>query len=303
MKTQRVHTIAIAQLLAAAVAVAQTPPEPARPAPAEAKLHSLQLLLTETIFARQPLAAPAPDAQPKPGAPAGGSSGDRPFAIVRDATFEADGRLMSLVVEAPSTDGGRGAAPRVLPASSVQWDEATKRWLMSEVSLQWAELAEFKHPSAEAPTKEPVSTASQHPVLASELLNATVAGFAPSASGASEAIQTKGNTKVRTVWWLSPVNKQLSFAVVSHGDKFLAVPWALMRANGRGETTEIRIQAAPTAADGAPTVASAMEQPSAAVRQSAYRHYGVEVPKWDQAMAPPAKGTEKGGQPPRQNER
>ena len=44
-----------------------------------------------------------------------------------------------------------------------------------------------------------------------------------------------------------------------------------------------------TAAEGAPTVASAMEQPALAVRHASYKHYGVEVPKWDEA---PVQGTD-----------
>ncbi len=286
MKSRTLCLIAAAQLLA--TAAAQAPGDAAAKHPAtEAKLHSLQLLLTETIFTRQPL---APGEASQGGAPGNaGSSGDRPFAIVRDAMFEPSGKLTSLIVDAPSTDGGRGGGSRTLPAKSVQWDEATKRWLVGEMSLQWAELPEFKNADP-APTKEPANTAPQRPVMASELLNATVAGMS---TGANEAIQTKGGAKARIVWWMSPVNQQLAFAVVGHGEKFLAVPQAALRASGSGAQTEVRLQAAPTALDGAPTVASAMEQPSAAVRQAASRHYGVDVPKWDRAAPAPAKdGTE-----------
>jgi hypothetical protein len=289
VKSRTLCLIAAAQLLA--TAAAQAPGDAAANHPAtEAKLHSLQLLLTETIFTRQPL-TPAEAGQPKGGAPGNaGSSGDRPFAIVRDAMFEPTGKLTSLIVDAPSTDGGRGGGSRTLPAKSVQWDDATKRWLVGEMSLQFAELPEFKNPDP-APPKEPATTPAQRPVMASELLNASGAGLS---TGANEAIQTKekGGTKARIVWWMSPVNQQLAFAVVSQGEKFLAVPWAALRTSGSGEQLEVRLQAAPTAMDGAPTVASAMEQPSAAVRQAAYRHYAVDVPKWDRAAPAPAKDTE-----------
>lgn len=310
MKNRTFCIVAAAQLLAAAFA--QTPGDASatRPAaPPEAKLHSLQLLLTETIFARQPL---APESQPKPGAPGNtGSAGDRPFAVVRDATFEPDGRLTSLIVEAPSTDAGRGGSPRVLPARSVQWDEATKRWVVSELSLTWEELAEFKNPGTEPPAKEPATApATPRAVLASELLNATITGFEPSPAAKTEAIETKGNTKTRVVWWMSPLHEQLAFAVVAHGDKFLPVPWALMRTSGQGSSMQVRIQAAPTAAEGSPTVASAMEQPSAAVRQAAYRHYSVEAPKWDQQTPQPMKADdhsaakgENAGKEPKHDER
>lgn len=312
MKNRLFYTVAVSQLLAAAVA--QNPVDAStRPAGApEAKLHSLQLLLTETIFARQPLATPpTPDAQQKPGAPGAGagSTGDRPFAIVRDATFEPGGRLTALIVEAPTADNGRGS-PRVLPARSVQWDEATKRWLVAEVSLQWAELAEFKtpgmvdpsakDPNTKDPAKEPapnetdpVTSVTQRPVLASELLNARLTGFEPEASGKSETIDTKGGVKPRVVWWISPLHEQLAFAVVGHGDKFLALPWALMRTSGQGGATEVRVQAQPTAVEGAPTVASAMEQPALAVRHASYKHYGVEVPKWDESSPQTAQGADK----------
>ena len=86
---------------------------------------------------------------------------------------------------------------------------------------------------------DPVSTTTTpRPILASELLNARITGFEPEPSGKSETLETKGGVKPRVVWWISPVHEKLAFAVVSHGDKFLALPWALMRTSGQGGQTD-----------------------------------------------------------------
>lgn len=259
-------------------AFAQTPGDPSRPAaPPEIHLQSLQLLTTESVYSRQPLAAERPKAT---GSGDVGTAAESVFAAIRDAEFDAEGRLLSLIVEAPTNAAANpDKTRRVLPATSVQWDGNTKRWLTADAQLAWASLGEF---APAAGKKQPAST-TMPPRLASELLGAVMATTpAKAAEAAVEASQRKGNPP-RIVWWLSPAHQQLAFAVVPHGNKHLPIPWSLLRTKTEGGALTVHLEAPPSVVAAAPTCTAAEEPPTAAVRQECYRHFGANVPKWDRA--------------------
>jgi hypothetical protein len=252
-------------------AAAQTPPEGVRPTPPpEVLLQSVAQLLGDTVFVRQPLVA-EPQRQ--------GSAHDIAFATVRDGEFDADGKLATLVVAAAPNSTNADKALRLLPAKSVKWDVASKRWLVTETTLVWAELAEV-------PALEPKKTPTPRPRLASELLAATL-----SAPPAAEPVDpAKRQPERRITWWFTPEHEQLAFATVPHGDKHLPIPWTVLRLQGSGDATRVEV---PTPAiENAPTCTSATEPPAVAARHHAYVHFGAAVPKWERPAEP---GKDAGG--------
>jgi hypothetical protein len=296
---------AVAPTLLLGLAAAQAPSDSPRLTPADTALVLLQQLPGDTVYARQPLQspptpAPAPSPVPAPApapappgsttappaAPPQGSAADRPFAVVRDAQIGADGRVLAFVVEAPQV-AGRDAAVRLLPAKSVQWDAATKRWLTVQPTLQFAELA-VHEPGKPAKVQAPLPG---RVVLASELLAATWTAAPPPAPAdggarAVDASATKHPAPPRVVWWLAPAHQQVAFAVVPHGEGFLPVPWSAVRTTGAGAQVEARLDNQALASDTAPRLASANDPPPADVRRRCYEHYGAPTPRWDRADEP-----------------
>lgn len=262
-----VPTLLVTSLLLA-VASAQTPEAGAQPTPPpDVLLQSLATLLGDTVFVRQPLVN---DPQRQ------GSAHDIAFATVRDAEFDADGRLGNLLVAAAPNSTNADKALRVLPAKAVKWDVASKRWLTNEPTLVWAELAEL-------PANDPKKVPAQRPRLASELLAATSSAPAP----AEPVDPGKRQPERRIAWWFTPEHEQLAFATVPHGEKHLPIPWAVLRVQGSGDATRVEV---PTPAiENAPACPSATEPPAVAIRHHAYLHFGAAVPKWER-QAEPGKG-------------
>ncbi|MFY9344728.1 MAG: hypothetical protein WAT39_19710, partial [Planctomycetota bacterium] len=202
---------------------------------------------------------------------------DVAFAAIQDAGFDADGRLVSLVVAATGDAAKNDRTRRVLPAKAVKWDPGSRRWLTTEVTMTWAELTEFAPPASK---KQPAAAAG--PVRwASELFAATIAP--PNSKIAEPAIEAShGKDKPKPcVFWLAPEQQMLAFAVVPHGDKCLPIPWALVRSERAGDKLMLRVDANAAQLDDAPSCASATEPPSAELRQRCYSHFGAAVPKWD----------------------
>ncbi len=304
--TRTASTVAPALLLAAAIAAQAPETQPAETpraaAAADTELVSLHVLTGDTVYSRQPLqspptpapapapapAPPMPASDPQPQPPQGqGTVADRPFAVVRDAQFAPDGRLVALLVDAPA-GGERDAAPRLLPAKSVQWDAATRRWLTAQPTLQLAELT--AHDPGKG-TKSPAATLAGRIVLASELLTATWvaprSGDAPAAVEASASKESAANDAApRIVWWFAPAHQQLAFAVVSHGGKFVPIPWSAVRTSSSAGKLEAKLDNPASASDLAPNLASAAEAPAADVRRRCYEHYGAPTPPWDRAGEP-----------------
>jgi hypothetical protein len=291
--------VAAAVLLLVAGVLAQAPGEPRASTPPDTALQSLQLLTAESVYTRQPLAAspqnpptPAPAPAPASGtqnpAPPQGTTADLPFAAIRDAEFDGDGRLLALIVAHVPKSGAADPTLRLLPAKSVRWDPASKRWLTVEPTLVWAELPEVSAPRK--PEKAPVAAIERRKHLASELLAATF-GQAPTPAPAEPAVEVSTKpTKARITWWLAPEHQQLAFAVVPYGDKSLPIPFALVRTNGSGDAVTVRVESAAGMLDHAPVTGSANEPPASAVRHRCYEYFGAAAPKWERPPEPPRDG-------------
>jgi hypothetical protein len=246
----------------------------------EIVMQSLQSLTTETVFLRQPLGAVS-DQETN----GGGSAAYRPFARIRDARFQRDGRLVELLVEAPEAATDQPPGHRVLPAKAVRWDDTTKRWLTVEATLAFVELAEV---SKLAAGTEPVVRKENQPLLASQLMLATAGGCvsAPAKDAAVETSATK-TPKSTAMLWFVPGEQVLSFAVVPHGTKQVPVPWSKLQIEDHGGSLQLLIEAEPARLEDSPTCKDAVQQPSAELRQLSYQHYGVPSPKWE--LQPSAK--------------
>jgi hypothetical protein len=263
-------------MLLLAAASAQEPSgasrQPANVNPSAAgdtELQSLQTLVTETVYVRQPSSA-------NPGGAANaGSAADVAFARIRDAEFGPDGRLASLIVDNPPNAKGGDKVSHVLSASSVRFDAATRRWLTVETTLQLAELPAYEGMKDK---KTPVANPKGRPVLASELLRSEASTEPAKAGGVAEASGKKAPA-ARIVWWFAPGAQQVAVAVVPMDGKHLLVPFAALRIDG-GEMPRVRIEST-AGTDGAPACANADELPSKALRQQCYAHYGVTPPAWE----------------------
>lgn len=274
------------QVLLLAVASAQEPSgasrQPATPAMPtnEVELQSVQTLVTETVYVRQPTST-------NPGGAANtGSAADVAFARVRDAEFGPDGRLASLIVDAPPNAKGGDKVTHVLSASSVRWDNATRRWLTIETTLQLAELPPYE---AMKDKKTPVANPKGRPVLASELLRSETGADTAKAGGVAEASGKKAPARI--VWWFAPAAQQVAVAVLPMDGKHLLVPFAALRIEG-GEMPRVRLEST-AGTDGAPACSNADELPSKALRQQSYAHYGVTPPAWERDADSKAKPKEK----------
>lgn len=268
-------------MLLLAAASAQEPSGVSRqPATNEIELQSLQALVTETVFVRQPSST-------NPGGNASaGSAADVAFARIRDAEFGPDGRLASLIVDAPPNTKGADTKSHTLSASSVRWDAATRRWLTVETTLQLAELPAY---DAMKDKKLPAANPKQRPALASELLRGEY-GDAAKAGGVAEATAKKAPPE-RIVWWFSPAAQQVAVAVVPVDGKHLLVPFAALRVEG-GEMPRVRIEST-AGTDGAPACTNGDELPSKALRQQSYAHFGVTPPVWEREADLKAKPKDK----------
>jgi hypothetical protein len=275
-------------VLLLATTIAQEPGARPKGATTETELQSLQLLVTEVVHNRQATAA---ESTPKAGGAGTGSSLDKPFACIRDAEFAPDGRLVNLIVEAPPTATSQDTTQSLLPAKAVRWDAGTRRWLLVENNMKYAELQHRESPTA---SKKQPALDSEKLLLASDLLRATVAGGSAAPEKAVEATGRKIDAP-SVVWWIEPTQRHLAFAVLTRGGKFTPVPWSVLRTSGSGESMQVRIEAPPTVIETAPTCATAGEPPSAALRHKAYEHYGTPPPTWDRKPEAVDKGKETDG--------
>ncbi len=258
-------------LLLTTLAAAQEPAQP-MPTAKEPELQSLPALLIETIWTRQPTTN-------------GGAAADTPFARVRDAEFTADGHLQHLIVTGPAGAKAPDGSMRVLAAGSVRWEPASRHWLVHEPTLQFAELPAHEPPRPDKDKKEPAITNRLTRVLASDLLR----GEPAEPIGKVPAVEASGRkVAARIVWWFVPAAQQLATATFPKDGKHHVVPWAALRLEGNAEAPRVRIDST-AALDGAPMCSNADDQPSSAVRQQSYAHFGVKPPAWDTA-APPEKG-------------
>jgi hypothetical protein len=284
-----------AALLLASVAAQAPGSTTAQPARSECAMQSLQALISETIYQRQPMSA----AREGQGANASGTASDQKFARVRDARFERDGRLVELVVESPDDAANPNGTRRLLAAGAATWDDATKRWLTTDNNLKFVALPEAPKPEAAGGTDgksldpKPATDSSTkvkkgQTLLASELLLAPVkiaaqrqvvaAGEPP----AAEASLTKG-ARQNAIVWLVPSERTIVFAVVPHGGKHVPVPWSMLRVADPSGELQFATESNAAKLTDAPNCKDAMEQPSQELRQRCYEHYGVACPKWDRS--------------------
>lgn len=248
--------------------------------PPDVALQSLQMLVSDGVYALQKMAAP-------PRRRAGteereGTSVARLLAKILDARFDGSGWLLELHVAAPGLDCV-GEPVRVLPASVVSWDDSRRQWFVTEPGLRFADLAAV--PDAES--------ALQPSVLASQLLRAEVAPPACDSSTGDLAPALGPAAAQLPVVWIAPAAQRLAFVVVSvlvpaddSGEvtttRHVPVPWSLVRARPRDDTAVIELAAEADAPATAPTCIDARECPWGGLRQRTYEHFGIAPPAWDE---------------------
>ena len=237
-------------------------------APAAVFLQSLQLLTTESVYTRQPTSGD-------------GSAADLAFAAIRDASFAPDGRLLEFVLEPPLGTPAGDAKRRLLPAKSVRWHAESKRWLLFEPALRWAELAEVTPDKATPADKEPVTSERPQARLATELLGAVPMAAPPDTARKALEASAQQPGALRLVWWFGPAQQQLAAAVVPHDGKHLVVPWAALRTHRGGEALSVRIDAPAAKLGEAPLSPTPDAAPDTALRQRSYQHFQTPVPAWD----------------------
>lgn len=227
----------------------------------------------------------------------GGTKAARPFATIRDARFDGDGKLLALLVE--PTAGDRLAEPgvRVLPAAQIEWDEGRRHWIVREANLHFAELEPVTGTGAAAPAP-PSSRPAPHPWLASQLVRAT---FDPLAftqpvppTDSRPATNAAATTVVHGSFWMVPTLQRLALVVVpvpvSEPDgqattRCFVVPWALLQLTAAGDDIAARIGSSSTLLATGPTCEQLATEPDHALRQRCYAHFQIAVPSWDQATA------------------
>ena len=289
MKIGPISSAAALAALAAAPAPAlahsslpQQQPEVQTPAPRpETVLVPLQSLANDVVHQRHPTAGGD-----------GGPAAYLPFAKIRDARFSADGRLVALLVDPAKETSGEPPARRELAAKQVQWDTAGKRWITVDANLKFPELGEIPKANP-VPVGESAKPPASKTLLASEIVQATVA--AVPAPGATTPLTKDGQPATEApaaLFWLVPTQQTLAFAVIEQQGRHVPVPWSLLKvADDRGRIA-FRVEADNTRLSQAPASDAMNEQPSADLRQRAYRHFNVAPPSWENPPGdtlPPAK--------------
>ena len=263
--------------------VAQESSPPA--AAATVTLSSLRVVLDSAVYALADLQNAQP-AAPARSAPAIGNATPRLFANLQDARFEADGRLICLIVTAPKLDPRDPFPQRTLPAAGVRWDAPRQLWVLVSPTLQLQELERIGAPGSARPAPGTW--------LASHLVQATLAAGAVvvPAGGAAGTPAPAASLRI----CLAPELQRLAMVVVSipvvaagsptkrHG----AVPWSLVRLAGVGDATRMGFATTPQVLAAAPECEAAETLPNAALRQRCYSHFALTAPDWDPVVDLPA---------------
>lgn len=262
--------------------LAQEPPATQEPRPrlqpaTDVDFVSLRDLLNEQVHNLMALDA-AKDAPKdargqKRAAEAADTTLAQPVASIYDATFDAEGNLVSLIVAAGKR--GDGAATVMLPAREVRW-HPVRRLLVTDLGA--AQIANLT-PQNPAKADKPPADGSRTCWLASELLAATPRCRGDQPAGADAARPT-----VQTIWYV-PAASRIGFAAIDK-DRHL-VPWAVIRPQAGGPPLLLEVSAPADRLAGAPVAADVAKAPDAAVRLQCYRHYAVNLPPWDRPAEPP----------------
>ncbi len=207
----------------------------------------------------------------------GGTRAFTPFAVVRDATFAPDGRLVALLVESADTNDKQGER-RELPAKALLWDATTQRWCTDDPNLTFASLTAPANPApiAEAAAKPAVRT-----ILASDLAHATCKTAAKGAAPATGDAPATNAAKAAPVLWFAPAQRTLVFAAIENDGKRVLLPWAALKVGDGKDGCELQIDAVAARLADAPVCTKPDEPPPAALRRRSYEHFGVPIPKWE----------------------
>ncbi len=206
----------------------------------------------------------------------GGTRAFTPFAVVRDATFAPDGRLLALLVESADTQDKQGER-RELPAKALLWDATAQRWCTDDPNLRFASLTA---PADPAPIAEGAAKPAARAILASDLARATCKPARGPAATASDATATNV-AKAAPVLWFAPAQRALVFAAIENDGKRVLLPWGALKVGEGKEGCELSLDAAAARLADAPVCTKPDEPPPAALRRRSYEHFAVPIPKWE----------------------
>lgn len=221
----------------------------------------------------------------------GGTRAFTPFAVVRDATFASDGRLLALLVESADTNDKQGER-RELPAKALLWDATTQRWCTDDPNLAFAALTA---PADPAPIAEGAAKPGARAILASDLARATCKTAAKGAVGATSDATATNSAKAAPVLWFAPAQRTLVFAAIENDGKRVLLPWAALRVGDGKEGCELQLDAVAARLADAPVCNKPDEPPPAALRRRSYEHFGVPIPKWETPNERAGAAGEQGG--------
>lgn len=270
-------------------AVAQAPEPVANARPVESHLQPLGSLATAGVFSLQPVVAARSVQEPerRPGQdPGAGTMVARLWAVVQDARFHQDGRLLSLLVEPPIVDPRGGGTLRVLPASAVRWDASRRQWALAEANLQLAELEAVGDPRpGRTSVKAPAPGAW---LLASHLEKATSESV--KVASADTGKEARPVATPAAVLWFSPTAEHLVCLLSpiaapsppnTGGVRYVALPWSLVGVTSAGDGCQVRPMPDRDLLAAGPAVADPSEAPTEALRRRAYAHFGLAIPSWE----------------------
>lgn len=268
--------IALMLAFAAGVTTAQGTGDRAAPGPC---LVDLRVVLDASVYALDPLRI-AQSANRTASGPLQAGATPRLFAALCDARFDAEGRLVGLVVASPQPDPRQELPLRTLPASAFVWNPVGPMWALVSPTLQFHELVCIDAKAPNLGTAAGTWLASRL-LRSQQLAGAGAAPAQPSGTTSAPAPPTRiwmAPERQRLVVVSSPIPVQPATDTAAH--RYVVVPWSLVRLSVDGDALCVGFAATSARLAAAPEC-DAARPPSADLRRRAYAHFALEVPGWD----------------------
>jgi hypothetical protein len=239
-------------------------PQPPAAAP-RPPLLSLQLLLVESVFVREPLAS-----EPSSQDPAG-SAAMVPVAQVVDARFARSGELTMLVVTAVDRAGpAHDPTPRLLPAREVAFDAKSGKWCLLHRELAIASLRECR--VERLPTAGGQQAAEW---TGSRLVLATPAAAKPATPPPGGETKEAAAAPKPVIWWIDVTTTpiRIELGVLPAGGRSVPVPWSVLRITDHADELTVSSAASDSVLAAAPVTKTRSDRPDEEMRRRMHEHF------------------------------